>query len=146
MIKINFDKILKSKKRVGLAIASTAIAFSMMFGAISCAKQNSTVDSIDLEGAEQQEIVEIEPEIKEVDALKTENIYADLDFKAMQYGQKFYLTLSEEDFLFLIRKEIAEVDQEYTLNGNTSVFASGDSQFSRFDEYHILGLMMTETS
>ena len=71
--------------------------------------------------------------------------YAQLDFQAMKYGGTYYLTLEKKDMLMLIKKALNEVDKEYVENGNKTVFAECDSKYSYFDEYHILGMMTTET-
>ena len=71
--------------------------------------------------------------------------YSKLNFKAMTYGGTCYLTLDKQDMLTLIAKAINEVDNEYVKNGNKTVFAEGDSCYSYFDEYYLLGMMTTET-
>lgn len=69
-----------------------------------------------------------------------------LNFKTMQYGDKTFLTLDEEDLLELIELSMFEVDKEYLDNKSTACFASGDSEYSHFTKYHILGLLQTESS
>lgn len=79
--------------------------------------------------------------------IKTEESinYSKLNFKAMKYGGTYYLTLDKQDMLTLIAKAIKEVDNEYIKNDNKAVFAEGDSRYSYFDEYYLLGMMTTET-
>ena len=82
-------------------------------------------------------------EFEDVDSQKS--AYADLEFEAIKYAGKTYLTLNQEDMLKLIERAMLEVDDEYINNGATSVFSSTDTVYSQFTPEHIYGLMSTET-
>lgn len=134
-------KHLSAKTMIGASLISAQVLLSL--GSMAGVESLSNKADIDIvETHSDNEIkTKVDYQIKTDEAIN----YSKLNFKAMKYGGTYYLTLDKQDMLALIAKAIKEVDKEYIKNGNKTVFAEGDSRYSYFDEYYLLGMMTTET-